>query len=153
MVSNLKLNKYLIFPLGIIFVLSIMVIYQANTMNKIKENQKSKSFLETKLERDQSTAKTLFSLKALIDDKNISKECKVTAALKYLKIVTAANYESEIELLLQNEGYDDVVSFITDDRVRIILKEDKKLSNNQLEKIKNIVMNVAKISDIEVVLK
>jgi len=150
---NLKLNKYLKLLLSIIFVLCIVVIFQANTIGKLKSKQVSEFFLETKLNRDQSTAKTLQTLKALMDDEHISKPSKANIALKYLNIALAANNEAQIELILKSKGYEDVVAIITNDRVKLVIKYANKLNVKQLNEIKDIVMSVAKIEDIEVELK
>ena len=136
--------------LGITFILSIMIIYQASTINKLRNKQASEIFLESKLKRDQYTAKTLQTLKALIDDENISKQSKVTATSKYLSVAIAANNEAQIELLLKNKGYDEVVATITDDRVRIFIRQVKKSSEKQLNEIRDIIISVTKIKDIEV---
>jgi len=153
MESNLRLNKYLTIMLGIIFVLGVFVIYQAKTINKLKNKQTSEFFLETKLKRDQSTAKTLKSLKELMDNGNISKEVRVIAASKYINIAVATNNENLIELLLKNKGYEEVVTIITDDRVRVFMKHHKSLSESELNEIRDTVMSVTKIEAIEVELK
>lgn len=151
--ANLKLNRYLTIMLGITFVLSVFVIYQANTINELKNKQTTKFFLEAKLNRDQSNVRTLQSLKALIDDENVSKECKESAASKYINIASAANSEASIELILKSKGYEDTLSTISDDRVSVVIKHGKKLSNKQLNEIRDIVISVTKIKDIEVVTK
>ena len=153
MESNLKFNKYLAIMLGIIFVLGVFVIYQAKTINKLKNKQTSEFFLETKLSRDQSTAKTLQTLKALMDDEHTPKPSKANIASKYLSIAIAANNEAQIELILKSKGYEDVVATITNDRVRLVIKYANKINVKQLKVIKDIVMSVAKIKDIEVELK
>lgn len=151
--ANLKLNRYLTIMLGITFVLSVFVIYQANTINELKNKQTTKFFLEAKLNRDQSNVRTLQSLKALIDDENVSKECKESAASKYINIASAANSEASIELILKSKGYEDTLSTISDDRVSVVIKHGKKLSNKQLNEIRDIVISVTKIKDTEVVTK
>lgn len=103
---NLKLNKYLSLLLSIIFVLCIVVIFQANTIGKLKSKQVSKFFLETKLSREQSTAQTLQTLKALMDDEHTPKPSRANIASKYLSITIAANNEAQIELILKSKGYD-----------------------------------------------
>lgn len=153
MENNLKLNEYLRIMLGIIFVLSLMIIYQANTINKLSNKQVSEIFSETKLKRDQSNAKTLQSLKELMDNVNLSKEVRVIAAAKYINIVTLANNEAQIELILKNKGYDEVVAIITYDRVRVFMKHHKKLSEGELNEIRDAIMSVTKIKDVEVQLK
>jgi len=153
MESNLRLNKYLTIMLGIIFVLGVFVIYQAKTINKLKNKQTSEFFLETKLKRDQSTAKTLQSLKEIMDNGNISKEVRVIAASKYIDIVAASNDEAQIELILKNKGFDEVVTIITDNRVRVFMKHHKRLSESELNEIRDTVMSVTKIEAIEVELK
>lgn len=153
MESNMKLNKYLTIMLGIIFVLGVFVIYQAKTINKLKNKQTSEFFLETKLKRDQSTAKTLQSLKELMDNGNISKEVRASAASKYIDIAVVSNNEAQIELILKNKGFEEVVTIITDDRVRVFMKHHKILSESELNEIRDTVMSVTKIEAIEVEIK
>jgi len=150
---NLKTNKYLKLLLSIIFVLCIVVIFQAITIGKLKSSGVSKFFLETKLKRDQSTARTLQTLKALMDDEHTPKPSKANIASKYLSIAIAANDEAQIELILKSKGYEDVVAIITNDRLRLVIKYANKLNVKQLNEIKEIVISVAKIKDIEVELK
>ena len=150
---NLKLNKYLGLLLSIIFILCIVVIFQANTIGKLKSKGVSEFFIETKLNRDQSTAKTLQTLKVLMDDEHTPKPSKVNIASKYFNIAVAANNEAQIELILKSKGYEDVVAIITNDRVKLVIKYAEKLNVKQLNEIKDIVMSVAKIADIEVELK
>ena len=139
--------------LGIIFVLSITVIYQWSSINKIKNKQTTEFFLEMKLTRDQANARDLQSLKALIDDENTPKESRDIAASKYINIANSANNEVHIEMILKSKGYDEAVAFISDDRVRVILNQNKKLSNKQLKEISDTVFSVTKIKDIEVTTK
>ena len=150
---NLKLKKTLTIMLGIIFVLSITVIYQWSSINKIKNKQTTEFFLEMKLTRDQANARDLQSLKALIDDENTPKVSRAIAASKYINIANSANNEVHIEMILKSKGYDEVVAFISDDRVRVILNHNKKLSNKQLKEISDTVFSVTKIKDIEVTTK
>jgi stage III sporulation protein AH len=70
-----------------------------------------------------------------------------------MNIAVAANNEANIELILKSKGYDDVVAIITDDKVRVMIKYHKKLSNKQLNEIRDTVISVTKIKDIEVEIK
>ena len=123
---NLKLNKACLVMICIASLLTLIVIYQTFIINKLRSTQTTQFFLESKLVKEQSTANTLKVLKNLIDDENVSKENKDIAMSNYMNIALAANYETKIEMILQRKGYEDVLASVSDDKVRVIIKSNKK---------------------------
>ncbi|NEZ46306.1 SpoIIIAH-like family protein [Clostridium niameyense] len=129
-----------------------------DTYNNSKKEEKktnantsqSEFFAETKLTRDQKTAQTLQTLKSLIDDKNVPKENKKEAVEKYTKLAMNSNYESKIESVLKSKGYDDVVCSIENNKVRIMVKGKEKLTDKQTRDIRNVVVNVSNIQEVEI---
>lgn len=108
-------------------------------------------FVEAKLSRDQESDKTLQTIKTLIDDTNTPKEEKATASKQYLNISLAAQNESDIELALKAQGFEESMCSIVNDKVQIVIKTDKKqLSEEQLRSIKDIVMSKTNLEKIEV---
>jgi len=118
----------------------------------LKENKtSSKYFEEARLTRDQENARTLQTIKALIDDANTPKEQKDTAAEQYLNISLASQNETDIELALKAKGYEEALCSIVADKVQILLKTEKKeLSQEELRSIQDVVMSKTKLENIEV---
>jgi stage III sporulation protein AH len=107
-------------------------------------------FADTKLSRDQKDAQTLQTLKALIDDKNVSTVNRDDAAQKYTKIAMDSNYEDKIESTLKSKGFDNAVCSIEDTTARVIVKSSTVLTDKQTRDIKNVVVSIAKINDVEI---
>lgn len=121
--------------------------------NSEKQNSQSQFFDETKLTRDQKNATTLQTLKTLIDDKNVSKENRDEAAKQYTQLAMNTNYESKIETTLKAKGYEDVICSIEDNKARIIVKGKDKLTDKDTREIKNVVLGIAKIQEVEITTK
>jgi len=121
----------------------------------LNENKNSSAyFAEAILTRNQENARTLQTIKALIDDANTPAEQKKTAADQYLNISLASQNESAIEVALKAQGYNEVLCSILDDKVEILVETDKKeLSAEQLRKIQDVVMSKTKLEKIEVNIK
>jgi stage III sporulation protein AH len=121
----------------------------------LKESKTSSNyFVEARLSRDQENARTLQTIKALIDDANTPKEQKETAAEQYLNISMATESESDIELALKAQGFDEALCSIVDDKVQILVKTEKKeLSEEELRSIQDVVMSKTKLENIEVKIK
>lgn len=121
--------------------------------NNDKKNNKSQFFDETKLTREQKSAETLQTLKTLIDDKNVSKENRDDAAKKYTELAMNTNYESKIEATLKSKGYEDAICSIEDNKARVIVKGKDKLTDKDTREIKNVVMGISKIQEVEITTK
>ena len=121
----------------------------------LKESKSSSNyFVEARLTREQESARTLQTIKALIDDANTPKEQKETAAEQYLNISMATQNESDIELALKAQGFEEALCSIVDDKVEILLKTEKKeLSQEELRGIQDVVMSKTKLENIEVKIK
>ncbi|WP_411679225.1 SpoIIIAH-like family protein [Clostridium thailandense] len=122
--------------------------------NSSQKNNKTSSFFEeTRLDRDQKNAQTLQTLKNFIDDKNVSKENRDEASKKYTDLAMNTNYESKIETTLKSKGYEDVICSIEDSKARVIVKGKDKLTDKDTREIKNVVVGIAKIQDVEIEVK
>ncbi|MBU3214185.1 SpoIIIAH-like family protein [Clostridium estertheticum] len=111
-------------------------------------------FVEAKLSRNQDNDKTLQTIKTLIDDTNTPKDQKAVAAKQYLNISMAAQNQSDIELALKAQGFEESMCSIVNDKVQVVIKTDKKqLTDEQLRSIKDIVMSKTKLEKIEVKIK
>lgn len=110
-------------------------------------------FEETKLTRDQKNVETLQTLKALADDKGVSQANRDDASKKYTMLAMNNNYESKIETTLKSKGYDDVICSVEDSSVRIIIKGKDKLSDKDTREIKDVVLSISKIKNVEIEVK
>jgi stage III sporulation protein AH len=121
----------------------------------LKESKSSSTFFtEAKLIKVQENARTLQTIKALMDDVNTPKEQKAKAADQYLSISVNSQNESDIELALKAQGYDEVLCSIVEDKVDILVKTDKKeLTQEELRRIQDVVMSKTKLEKIEVKIK
>jgi stage III sporulation protein AH len=114
----------------------------------------SNYFTEAKLSRTQDDARTLQSIKTLMDDVNTPKAQKATAATQYMNISMATQNEGDIELALKALGYNEAMCSIVDDKVQILVKSTKKqLTEAELRSIKDVVMSKTKLEKIEVKIK
>jgi stage III sporulation protein AH len=119
--------------------------------NNDKKNNQAQFFDETKLDRDHKNAETMQTLKSLIDDKNVSKDNREQAAKQYTELAMNTNYESKIEATLKSKGYEDAICSIEDNKkARIIVKGKDKLTDKDTRDIKNVVMGISKIQEVEI---
>lgn len=123
---------------------------KSSSKNDNKDSSKNQYFDETKLTRDQKNAQTLQTLKTLIDDQNVAKDNRDEAAKKYTQLAMNTNYESKIETTLKSKGYSDVICSIEDNKARIIIKAKDKLTDKQTRDIKNVVVGISKVQDVEI---
>jgi len=125
------------------------------TAISLKENKSSSTFFtEATLSRDQDNAKTLQTIKTLMDDVNTPKAQKETAADEYLAVATTTQNEQDIELALKAQGFEESLCSIVDDKVEIFVKSSKKaLSPEELRGIQDVVMSKSKLEKIDVKIK
>ncbi|MGH4125667.1 MAG: SpoIIIAH-like family protein [Clostridium sp.] len=121
----------------------------------LKENKSSSTFFtEAILSRDQNSAKTLQNIKALMDDAKTPKEQKEKAGDEYLAVSKSTQNESDIEIALKAQGFDQAFCSIVDDKVEIFVKSAKKeLSEEELRAIQDVVMSKTKLENIDVKIK
>lgn len=115
-----------------------------------KKASSASFFAETRLSRDQKDSQTLQTLKTLMDDQNVSKENRDVAAKKYTSLANASANENKIESLLKTKGFDEAIAFLDEDKVRVIIQSKEQLTDKQTRQIKDIVMGITKIKDIEI---
>lgn len=117
--------------------------------NLSEKNSKTEYFAEAKTSRDQANATSIQNYKNMIDDKNVSDASRKEAEKKYLELTDNCKNEQKIEMELKGKGYDDSICSIQGDTAKIILRT-KELTDDQRREIKDVVMNVAKISRVTI---
>lgn len=118
-----------------------------------KKNTGSNFFQENQIIRDNNASQALQNLKALIDDEHTSKEQRADLSKKYTNLALATSNQSQIETLLKSKGYEDVLCYVQDSKVTIIVKSSQKLTDAQQKQIQDVVMDVTHIKDVEIQLK
>lgn len=118
--------------------------------NSSNKDNKSEFFEEAKITRDNKNAQTLQTLKTFIDDKNVSSDKKNDASKKYTDLAMNTNYESKIETTLKSKGYEDVLCSIEGSKARLVVKAKDKLTDKDTRDMKNVVMGIAKIQEVEI---
>ena len=144
-IINLGKNRVLIFLVSIIFILIAVIFYQNKNIDKLQNKQISEFFMESKVERDNTTAQTLQSLKHLIDDEKTSIEDRRELTKVYMNLALASSNQSQIELILKSKGYEESLVYISNKFVTVIIKSNKKLSKGQIKEIEDVVKSVIEL--------
>ena len=58
--------------------------------------------------------------------------------------------ETRIELSITGKGYEEALCYIDDNKARVIVKNASKLTQDQVNEIQDIVLNIAKIYDVSI---
>ncbi|MGH4138024.1 SpoIIIAH-like family protein [Clostridium sp.] len=121
----------------------------------LKQSKSSSTyFTEAILIRNQQNNSTLQTIKEIIDDKNTSEQQKDAANSQYLSIAVANQNESDIELAIKAQGFEEALCSIADDKVDVLVKTAKKeLSKEELRAIQDVVMSKTKLENIVVSIK
>lgn len=113
-------------------------------------SDKGDFFTESKLNRDQNNAKLLPTYQTIIDDQSAAKEAKDAMISKLKTLTTNTENEVKIEGQLKGKGYEDSFCQISEDKVNVYVKTKDKLTDKQTRDIKNIVLGISKIKDVEI---
>lgn len=120
-----------------------------NLSNDSKNTSNSDYFVTAKVDRENTDGKLVAAYKTMIEDKNVTQASKTEAEKEILTITKAMGYENTIESTLKGKGFDDVICFIEDNKVRIIVKA-KEVSDKDRKIIQDVVVSVSKIKTIEI---
>lgn len=111
----------------------------ANTnVNQNEQNSKDDYFASSKLQRDTMYSQSLESYQKMIESTEISAEQKTIAQNEIIKINNQKNSIMIMENLITTKGFKDVVIFINNTSVNVVVKKDK-LNTEDVAKIQNIV--------------
>jgi stage III sporulation protein AH len=110
-------------------------------------------YTEQRLNREQNNAKTLPTYRAIIDDPNAAKEAKESMMQKLNALTTNTQNEEKIEAQLKGKGFEESFCQIAEDKVTVYVRAKEILTDKQAKEIKNIVVGVAKIKDVEIARK
>lgn len=109
-----------------------------NNVISNNQNEKDDYFASSKLQRENMYSQSLESYQKIINSAEISAEQKSIAQNEIVRINNEKNAIIIIENLIVSKGFSDVVIFINNNSVNVVVKEDK-LSADGVAQIQNIV--------------
>lgn len=116
-----------------------------------KTSGKQDYFAEARLTREKTSEETVANLKEIIDDKNATVQNKQNAEQESMSIVLEQQNEMKVENMLKGKGYKEALCTINSDKVNVVVKgNNAKLSDQQQREIRDVVLNVTKIRNIEI---
>ncbi len=128
-----------------------------NTNSSTSDNSTNKTsvkqdyFAEARLTREKTSQETVSNLKEIIDDKNETSQNKQSAQQESMAIVLEQQNEMKVENMLKGKGYKDALCTINTDKVNVVVRADnEKLSDQQQREIKDVILSVTKIRNIEI---
>ena len=108
-------------------------------------------FISSKLQRDAMYSQMLEAYQRILDNKDMPVDQKTSASEEIGKINTIRNAIMISENLIKNKNVDDVVIFVNDESINVIIKAEEPTSDT-IAQVQNIIareMNV-KIEDIHI---
>lgn len=96
-------------------------------------------YSSSKLEREKTYSQMIESYQKMLDNPNVSEEQKAIVTQEIKKINDNKGKIMVCEKLITTKGFEDVVIFINDDSINVVVKFEK-LTTEQVAQIQNIVM-------------
>lgn len=146
-VLSIKLNKDgLIDPTDLSSVLSPETLYEGGDEGEETSGTQD-NFYSIRTQKEQQNAATLQQLTSVKDDESVSQEQRDIATNEYTQKTMLIDQEGRIEQHVKNEGYEDALCFIEDNRVRVLVRADA-LTSEESSSIQEIVEDVSSISNV-----
>lgn len=110
--------------------------------NTIETNSKtvttSEYFTESRLEREKMYSQMVETYQKILEKSGISESQKSTAQSEIKKINEQKNAIMITENLIKNKGYEDLIIFVNNTSINVIIKS-KKLETEQIAQVQNII--------------
>lgn len=103
-----------------------------------QENEEDDYFASSRLGRNTMYSQMIESYQNLLDNSNVGEEQKTVATQEITKINNIQNSIMICENLIKTKGIEDVVIFVNDKSISVIVKADK-LENDTIAQIQNII--------------
>lgn len=119
-------------------------IIDSNSLNEVSVATSSSSsktddyFASSRLGRDTMYSQMIESYQNLLDNQNVSEEQKTVATQEITRINTTQNSIMICENLIKTKGISDVVIFVNDKSINVIVKADT-LEQDTIAQIQNII--------------
>lgn len=96
-------------------------------------------FIITRGEKERTRDEQKDMLQNIIDNKNVDKDAKAKAQDELMNITRNIEKETVIEGVLKGKGFSDVLAFINDNKVDIVIKDETNLLPSQQAMILDVV--------------
>lgn len=110
-------------------------------------------FAQAKMDRDVVRGKDIETMKSISDDQLATKEAKLKAHEKMMKIVDISQKEENIETLIKAKGFSDVVALFADNGSVDIIVKAPAISKADTAKIVDIVVRQGDVAFDKIVIK
>lgn len=117
---------------------SNIITKEASAEVNEQEDNKDDYFASSRLGRNTMYSQMIESYQNLLDNSNIGEEQKTVATQEITKINNIQNSIMICENLIKTKGIEDVVIFVNDKSISVIVKADK-LENDTIAQIQNII--------------
>ena len=151
-VLSMKLNKN-----GLNDPTSLEAVLEQNSTNKSSESETSTDetlstteyFYSMRLTKEQQDEKYVADMKAITED--ASQESKDAANNALVEKAKMNDQESRVESEIRNKGYEDSLCMINENgNVKVYVKVNETLSEEDSASIKKIVEDITTLSDVDV---
>lgn len=103
-------------------------------------------FVVNRAEKERTRDEQKEMLQNILNNKNVSKEAKTKAETELIRVTRNAEKEMIIEGVLKGKGFVDVLAFINDDKIDIVVKDDTNLLPSQQAMILDVVTRETGVS-------
>ena len=108
-------------------------------------------FYSMRLTKEQQDEKYVDDMKAITEDANASQESKDIANNALVEKTKMKDQESRVESEIRNKGYEDALCMINDNKtVKVYVKVDDVLSEEDSAAIKKIVEDITTLTDVDI---
>ena len=108
-------------------------------------------FYSMRLTKEQQDEKYVDDMKAITEDANASQESKDIANNALVEKTKMKDQESRVESEIRNKGYEDALCTINDNKtVKVYVKVDDVLSEENSAAIKKIVEDITTLTDVDI---
>lgn len=107
-------------------------------------------FYKLRSDKEQADAKYLSDLKAVIADANTAQEQKDIANNSVIQKAELQAQEERVEVGIRNKGYEDALCMIDNNRVKVYVKVNDNLPEEDSAMIQQLVYEVTNLIDIEI---
>ncbi len=110
-------------------------------------------FAQAKMDRDVTRDKDIETMKGVYGDDTASKDAKSKAYAKMMKIVETSQKEANIETLIKEKGFNDVVALFSDDGSVDVVVKAPAISKADQAKILDIVARQGNVPFDKIIIK
>lgn len=103
-------------------------------------------FIVSRAEKERARADEQDMMQSIINNKDLDKAAKDKAQAELTRIARSIEKEMIIENVLKGKGFQDVIAFLNDGKVDIVIKDDKNLLPSQTAMILDVVTRETEVS-------